>query len=522
MSSFSSFCAASASDQREDAPARDSIHTCESSCSFSKETEVAKRIALLYGQTKLSDVTFCLEAHGSPNGPVCFPAHRNVVSVWSEPLDAMLTGAFSEGESKEVVIRDVCPLAFEAMLKFMYTGVVQMDIDNVLSLLDVSGRFDVKPIVDFCVLFLQRHTTAEYACQMLEVGVRYSLNLLIDKCVELIVTDEHVLASDDFLKLSRDCMMMMVAHDSWNLHEDEIFDCILRWADTNAPDGSADRTDYMKPIVEGIRFPHMSVSKLRTLSSSAIVPLQLIFDALFFKLHSEPVLAEVFDEHKQTCRYRPRPGSVLFGWCPTPKITVSGEYLESVRHTSSNGFTGVRGNRRMVRGTYCWTIDIVETQSSWIFIGICPQSDPNDVAWRSTGRMIYCLDSRYFHQGSGQNHPMGDRKIGNGDRITVLLDSDAHTLSFGINKQKPIVLFHNLPEGVPWVPAVDLRDCGDKVRLLTNNPHANTRPGTTGQRRFSMGPTFDRDPSQREARHPQQPRQARDSTQNELQSVVEH
>ena len=46
--------------------------------------------------------------------------------------------------------------------------------------------------------------------------------------------------------------------------------------------------------------------------------------------------------------YRPRQGSLLFGWGSTPKITVSGEARENARHTSSNGFTGVRGDRRMV------------------------------------------------------------------------------------------------------------------------------------------------------------------------------
>merc|ERR1719171_853298 len=132
-------------------------------------------------------------------------------------------------------------------------------------------------------------------------------------------------------------------------------------------------------------------------------------------------------------RHRPRPGSLLFSWVPTSKVTVSGDYRENARHTSSNGFTGVRGDRRMVNGVYSWTIDIVETQSSWIFFGVAQADDPNDVAWRSSGRMLYCLDSRFFHQGSGANHPHGDRKVGSGDRILIRLDCDAHTLEFAVN-----------------------------------------------------------------------------------------
>lgn len=470
----------SRSDSQEDPPA--AVPSCSgsaygsssSSCSFNDEQEVAKRIALLYDNMKLSDVTFSLQSPESADGRVRFPAHRNIVSVWSGPLNAMLNGGWCEGGSKEIMIKDVCPVAFEAMLKFMYTGMVNIDTDNVLSLLDAAGRFDVQPIVNFCVTFLHQHTTAEYACQMLEVGVQYNLERLIDKSIELIVTDNNVLESEDFLKLSRSAIDYVTKHDSWNLHEDEIFDFILRWADAHAPPGedSEKRELYLKPIIQGIRFPHLSVGKLRKLSNESIVPLNLIFDALFFKLHSETTVTS----QEATSRYRPRPGSVLFSWCPTPKITVSGSHHENARHTSSNGFTGVRGNRRMVNGIYCWTIEVVETQSSWIFFGICNADDRSDCAWRNTGRMMYLLDSRTFHQGSGSNHPQGDRKISNGDRVTAILDCTHHTLSFSVNGENQWLAFRDLPASQPFVPALDLRDCGDKVRLLGNNNNVNADP----------------------------------------------
>ena len=75
---------------------------------------------------------------------------------------------------------------------------------------------------------------------------------------------------------------------------------------------------------------------------------RLIFDALFFKLHhSGPD-----DPTGMDGRNRPRTGSLLFTWVPTSKVTVSGNSRENARHTSSNGFTGVRGDRRMQHGIY--------------------------------------------------------------------------------------------------------------------------------------------------------------------------
>lgn len=431
---------------------------------FSCSDEVAKRIAQLYGDERLADVTFVVQ-QGEDGNQQRFVGHRNIISTWSRPLDRMLCGDFAEGSSREVHIHDVEPFAFEAMLKLMYCGTAEITVDNVLAILDVSVRFDVAPLVQFSVQFLQNHTSSEHACRMLEVGVQYSLVKLMDKCIELIVTDDHILVSEDFSRLSQAAVIELAKHDSWNMHEDEIYDTMVRWAVANSSNAE-EQQRLLGPILEHLRYPHMSVEKLKSLTATSEVPNQLIFDALFFKLHH----SDSADDTTLQGRYRPRPGSLLFSWVPTSKVTVSGNYRENSRHTSSNGFTGVRGDRRMQHGMYSWSIEVVETHSSWIFVGVAQADDPNDVAWRSSGRMLYCLDSRFFHQGSGQNHPSGDRKISSGDCIRVVLDCTNHTLAFGINNEKPLVLFRELAP-VAYVPAVDLRDCGDKVCILSSNPH---------------------------------------------------
>merc|ERR1719424_1053933 len=141
----------------------------------------------------------------------------------------MLCGSFSEGSCSEVHIWDVDPDAFEVMLKMMYSGHVELSVDNVLAVLDASARFDVEPLLQFCIEFMQSHTTIEQACMMLEVGVQYGLKRLTDKCIELIVTDDHILESEEFCRLSQASVMELARHDSWNMHEDDIYDKLLLW-----------------------------------------------------------------------------------------------------------------------------------------------------------------------------------------------------------------------------------------------------------------------------------------------------
>lgn len=442
---------------------------------FSCPDEVVLRIGRLFGEELLSDVTFVVQ-RDEESSPRRFPAHRSIVAAWSQPLQSMLCGSFQEGSSREVRLLDVEPAAFEVMLKLIYTGTAEITAETVLAILDVSVRFDVAPLVQFSVQFLQNHATSEHACRMLEVGVQYGLCKLVDKCIELIVTDDHILDSEDFNALSQAAVVEMAKHDAWNLHEDGIYDVLMRWAGTNAGDEEEKRR-LSQPFLEHLRYPYMSVEKLKRLSATAEVPNNLVFEALFFKLNCADVEEErddcdegVSDPSERTAlasqRHRPRPGSLLFSWVPTSRVTVSGDLRESARHTSSNGFTGVRGDRRMMHGCFSWTVEITETQSSWIFVGVVQADDPGDVAWRASGHMLYCLDTRCFHQGSGRNHPSGDRKIVSGDCIRVVLDCSQHTLAFGVNNETPMVLFHDL-ESTWYVPAVDLRDCGDKVRILS-------------------------------------------------------
>jgi hypothetical protein len=145
---------------------------------FKCRDEVAKRVAQLFGDERLSDVTFVVR--GASGAERRFVAHRNIISAWSPPLERMLCGGFAEGSSHEVQIRDVEPSAFEAMLQLMYCGTAELTVDNVLAILDVSVRFDVAPLVQFSVQFLQSHTGSENACRMLEVGVQYGLTNLVD------------------------------------------------------------------------------------------------------------------------------------------------------------------------------------------------------------------------------------------------------------------------------------------------------------------------------------------------------
>eukprot|EP00439_Symbiodinium_sp_Y106_P071285 s175_g12.t1 len=171
-----------------------------------------------------------------------------------------------------------------------------------------------------------------------QVGVQYGLCKLVDKCIELIARIPARFETQDFNGLSQAAVVEMAKHDAWNLHEDGIYDVLMRWAGANAGDEEEKRR-LSQPFLEHLRYPYMSVEKLKRLSATAEVPTNLVFEALFFKLNCTDV-----EEERDDCEEGRELRQV-----PTSRVTVSGDLRESARHTSSNGFTGVRGDRRMMQ-----------------------------------------------------------------------------------------------------------------------------------------------------------------------------
>jgi speckle-type POZ protein len=69
--------------------------------------------SLLEGE-KLSDVTFVVEGER-------FKAHRSILAARSDVFDRQLCGSMRESREEEVIVDEVAPATFKALLLFMYT-----------------------------------------------------------------------------------------------------------------------------------------------------------------------------------------------------------------------------------------------------------------------------------------------------------------------------------------------------------------------------------------------------------------
>lgn len=80
---------------------------------------LGKGLLKLLEESKHTDITFLIGGH-----PIA--AHRMIVASQSEYFDCLLYGSMKEARETEIVLEDTTVEAFQALLKYMYSGAVSV------------------------------------------------------------------------------------------------------------------------------------------------------------------------------------------------------------------------------------------------------------------------------------------------------------------------------------------------------------------------------------------------------------
>ena len=102
---------------------------------------------------ELCDIALCVDQHE-------FLAHKVVLAGCSPYLRAMFTNGMLETEKNKVVIHGIEPVAMELLLDFMYTGSIEMTVDNVQYVLQGASMLNISSLRTICCQFLHLHMDA--------------------------------------------------------------------------------------------------------------------------------------------------------------------------------------------------------------------------------------------------------------------------------------------------------------------------------------------------------------------------
>ncbi|XP_045185511.2 BTB/POZ domain-containing protein 9-like [Mercenaria mercenaria] len=239
-------------------------------------SSLSNNLGELIENSEYSDITLVVEDRR-------FQAHKVILAARSEYFRAMLFGGLMESRpgTNEIKLQDTSAKAFEAILKYMYTGkmnLMEVKEEHLLDILGMAHRYGFTELESAISDYLKAILNIRNVCLIYDLANIYSLRSLCETCKEFMDRNaSQILQSDAFLTLSKHSVKELISRDSFCAPEIEIFISIQKWADDNEGEDPT-------PILESVRLALMSMHELlNTVRNTSFVSPDAILDAIKLK-----------------------------------------------------------------------------------------------------------------------------------------------------------------------------------------------------------------------------------------------
>lgn len=451
--------------------------------SINDSDQVVKRLAGLVQNPLTSDFCVILEDCNAR-----IPVHSQILSSSSPYFSSLFFGPYVEGSSRELRISDVDKETFVLLLQYMYTGQLEVNLQQIGKLIQASERFLVSNAVSSLI-----HVANEYIEELdsSEMSFRtitglmleaHSLNneRLAEVCFEFIDQNtEAYLQSDAVLELPEAVMAELIQRDTLfdGLNEISLYLACLRWArgygnlDSSVLDNfdlssiPSTKLNSLKSLVKHIRLSYIDPGFIiNQISKTHLFSYKTLYKSL--ALHLSPSSSPSQSKKK----YNQRIGSKKpWFWSEDlhgNNILISSDRTLAIAH--HHNWEKVLGNTIWYAGVHTFKVQIdlnisVSSNLWQIIVGVAsPQtsldehlgSGPHEWGLACySGHKIYCNDKR-------EEYSAGCVK---GDVIQVKLDLHRKSLEYFKNGESLGIAFCNL--NGPVSPAVSLLK-GQRVKLI--------------------------------------------------------
>ncbi|XP_023539244.1 ARM REPEAT PROTEIN INTERACTING WITH ABF2-like [Cucurbita pepo subsp. pepo] len=128
----------------------------------------------------LSDVTFLVEGRR-------FHAHRICLLASSDAFRAMFDGGYREKDAKDIEIPNIRWEVFELMMRFVYTGSVDVSLDIAQDLLRAADQYLLEGLKRLCEYTIAQDISLENVASMYELSEAFNAISLRHTCILFIL-----------------------------------------------------------------------------------------------------------------------------------------------------------------------------------------------------------------------------------------------------------------------------------------------------------------------------------------------
>ena len=245
--------------------------------------KILEKIAGLYAERLLSDII--LEVNGKQ-----YASHRLILCASSDVFQVMLMNPnWSESQEKTIILQEEaeCAKVFPEFLKYLYTGIININHNLVLPLASLADKYNVRDLVVLCVEYMRKHIVSATKHNQLVSWLQYMLTSGHEKvtnaCVDFVAWNfEAVSQMQDFSTLETEVMIhFLKKSDLVVTDEFALLTIVTKWLEAQEQRLGDEFYEPLVPLVMSyIRFPMIEPSHL---AKVLLNPLMLRFKEFFVK-----------------------------------------------------------------------------------------------------------------------------------------------------------------------------------------------------------------------------------------------
>ena len=225
-----------------------------------------------------------------------FTAHRIVLAACSTFMRSAFTVGLAETATASVVLEDVEPAVFEAVLEFVYAGTCTFDESLSLAVLQAASRLGIKLLEAQVVAHITERIDPATCLEVWKAGDALSLPAVVEaaqKCATEAFVE--VAAQDAWLGVAAPWLEGLLASDELATDkEEQVFEALTRWHAAQRPPPSHEALDRLLALV---RWPlmeqrfvaeHVNTSPMVTRGGALAVPVAMAFQAVAYGIRPKP------------------------------------------------------------------------------------------------------------------------------------------------------------------------------------------------------------------------------------------
>ncbi len=183
-----------------------------------------------------------------------FYCHRNVLASSSAYFKGMFSSNMRESRQNVILIQGIKASGMGLILDFIYTGMVQINPDNVQQLLEAADLLQIEPVREACATFLDKQLDVTNCFGIYTFAERHSCLALSNKAWTLALSSfTDVCKHNEILDVPIDLLEHYISSDDLVVEaEEEVYQIIVKWVNHDL----SNRETYMQQLMSHVR-PHL-------------------------------------------------------------------------------------------------------------------------------------------------------------------------------------------------------------------------------------------------------------------------